>query len=211
MAATTTIDDNDHHYRKAKMNNRLSLFDHEKCITYGHHKDSHDEQHYYDPDDQSMDRLIDEMNKKIKSLEESLDLRSQMYEELEIKFEKQKIKHRETLWKLRFELLKNILIIIFFYKIFLRKFIQDKNNDNILQSNNPRQQQKPDHNFIVNDEEDNEDLMSLMMMNSKIGNNIDDSALSLSSTNNETIVINSSASSNDIELITQNGISFCYP
>jgi len=46
-------------------------------------------------------RLIDELNHKVKSLEEALDHRSQLYEELELKYEKQKEKQNETLWKLR--------------------------------------------------------------------------------------------------------------
>ena len=51
--------------------------------------------------DQSMRRLIDELNHKIKHLEEELDHRLQLYEDLEMKYEKQKVKQHETLWKLR--------------------------------------------------------------------------------------------------------------
>lgn len=54
-----------------------------------------------DTNDQSIKRLIDELNHKVKTLEEALDHREQMYEELEIKYEKQKVKQHETLWKLR--------------------------------------------------------------------------------------------------------------
>lgn len=46
-------------------------------------------------------RLIEELNSKVKMLEEKLDHRVQLYEELEDKFEKQKDKHKENIWKLR--------------------------------------------------------------------------------------------------------------
>lgn len=55
----------------------------------------------YSPNDQSTRRLIDELNHKIKSLEEELDHRMQLYEDLEMKYEKQKAKQHETIWKLR--------------------------------------------------------------------------------------------------------------
>ncbi len=55
----------------------------------------------YSQNDQSIRRLIDELNHKIKDLEEELDHRVQLYEELEMKYEKQKAKQHETLWKLR--------------------------------------------------------------------------------------------------------------
>lgn len=45
--------------------------------------------------------LIEELNSKVKTLEERLDFRLQLYEELQVKFEKQKQRHQETLWKLR--------------------------------------------------------------------------------------------------------------
>lgn len=51
--------------------------------------------------DQSTRRLIDELNHKVKNLEEDLDHRLQLYEDLEMKYEKQKVKQHETLWKLR--------------------------------------------------------------------------------------------------------------
>lgn len=55
----------------------------------------------YSPNDQSTRRLIEELNMKIKNLEEELDHRMQLYEDLEIKYEKQKAKQHETIWKLR--------------------------------------------------------------------------------------------------------------
>lgn len=56
----------------------------------------------YSANDQSTRRLIDELNHKVKHLEEALDHRLQLYEDLEMKYEKQKVKQHETLWKLRY-------------------------------------------------------------------------------------------------------------
>ena len=47
-------------------------------------------------------RVVDELNQKVKKLEEELDFRLQLLEELELKYNKQKEKHQETFWKLRF-------------------------------------------------------------------------------------------------------------
>lgn len=46
-------------------------------------------------------RLIDELNHKVKNLEEKLDQSLQSYEELENKYCKRKEKHKETIDKLR--------------------------------------------------------------------------------------------------------------
>lgn len=46
-------------------------------------------------------RLIDELNAKVKNLEEKLDQSLQSYEELENKYCNRKEKHKETIDKLR--------------------------------------------------------------------------------------------------------------